>query len=68
MVFYFASTTGEKSASVNTLTPFTGMWLATFILVPIGVFLTYKAMHDSQQFNKEKYAGVQRFFMRKKQR
>lgn len=55
MVFYFATTTGEKMAKENTLTPFTGMWLAPFILVPIGLFLTYKAMRDSQLFNKEWY-------------
>ncbi|MBL7748026.1 MAG: LptF/LptG family permease, partial [Chitinophagaceae bacterium] len=28
MVFYFSSTTGEKFAKENSLTPFTGMWLA----------------------------------------
>ncbi|MEI9808976.1 MAG: LptF/LptG family permease [Bacteroidota bacterium] len=55
MVFYFATTTGEKFAKENTLTPFYGMWLATFVLVPIGLFLTYKAMRDSQLFNKESY-------------
>jgi lipopolysaccharide export system permease protein len=31
------------------------MWLATFILTPIGFFLTYKALNDSQLFNKEFY-------------
>lgn len=55
MIFYFATTTGEKFAKENTLTPFSGMWLATFILVPVGIFLTYKAMRDSQLFNKESY-------------
>lgn len=55
MVFYFSSTVGEKLASGNKMSPFAGMWLATFILVPIGVFLTYKAMRDSQLFNKESY-------------
>lgn len=61
MVFYFSSTTGEKFAKENTLTPFTGMWLATFVLVPIGLFLTYKAMRDSQLFNKEVYRKAARF-------
>ncbi len=61
MVFYFSSTTGEKFAKENSMTPFTGMWLATFVLVPIGLFLTYKAMRDSQLFNKDKYARVFRF-------
>jgi lipopolysaccharide export system permease protein len=55
MLFYFSTTMGEKLAKENTLTPFAGMWLAIFILVPIGVFITYKAMRDSQLFNKEWY-------------
>jgi lipopolysaccharide export system permease protein len=55
MVFYFSSTTGEKMAKENSLTPFTGMWLASFILLPVGLFLTNKALHDSQLFNKELY-------------
>ncbi len=55
MVFYFSSTTGEKFVKANSMSPFSGMWLATFILVPIGLFLTYKAMRDSNLFNKEFY-------------
>ena len=35
--------------------PFIGMWLAVIVLTPVGAFLTYKAMHDSQLFNKELY-------------
>jgi lipopolysaccharide export system permease protein len=69
MLFYFSNTTGEKFAKENTLTPFTGMWLATFVLVPIGLFLTYKAMRDSQLFNKEVYRKAVRFigsFIKKK--
>jgi lipopolysaccharide export system permease protein len=31
------------------------MWLSTGILIPIGIFLTYKAMTDSQLFNQEFY-------------
>jgi len=66
MVFYFSSTTGEKFVKENTLNVFTGMWLATFILLPIGVFLTYKAMRDSQLFNKESYYRFAKHFRRKK--
>lgn len=66
MVFYFSSTTGEKFAKENTLTPFTGMWMATIILIPIGLFLTYKALHDSQLFNREFYARMRARFFRKK--
>ena len=35
--------------------PIAGMWMATFVLLPIGIFLTYKAMNDSQLFNMEYY-------------
>ncbi len=62
MLFYFSSTMGEKFAKENTLTPFTGMWMATFVLVPMGIFLTYKAMRDSHLFNKEFYHRIARFF------
>jgi lipopolysaccharide export system permease protein len=70
MVFYFSSTMGEKFAKENTMSPLAGMWLATFVLVPIGLFLTYKAMRDSQLFNKEAYHRFTRklgsFLSRKK--
>lgn len=66
MVFYFSSTTGEKFAKENSMSPFAGMWLATFILVPVGIFLTYKALHDSQLFNKEWYFRFSRFLKKKK--
>lgn len=55
MIFYFLSNTGEKFAKEGALDAFTGMWLSTFVLVPVGVFLIYKAMRDSQILNKEFY-------------
>jgi len=40
------------------------------VLTPVGIFLTYKAMHDSQLFNKEFYnrtiTRVKRFFNKTK--
>lgn len=55
MLFYFSSTTGEKASRAGSMSPFSGMWLSTFILLPMGLFLTYTAMNDSQLFNKEFY-------------
>ena len=55
MLFYFTNNTGEKAAKEGTMDPVVGMWLSTMILVPIGLFLTYKAMKDSQIFSKESY-------------
>jgi lipopolysaccharide export system permease protein len=55
IIYYFISNSGEKFAKEGALDPWLGMWMATFILIPIGVFLIYKALHDSQLFNKEYY-------------
>ncbi|MBD0367452.1 MAG: LptF/LptG family permease, partial [Flavisolibacter sp.] len=60
VIFYFVGTTGEKFAKEGTWSTFTGMWFSTFVLAPIGVFLTYKAMHDSQLFSKEFYTRLWR--------
>lgn len=60
MLFYFSSTTGEKFAKEGSVDPNIGMWLSTLFLVPIGMFLTYKAMRDSQLFNKEWYSRAGR--------
>ncbi len=61
VVFFLLNNFGEKFAKQDVMSAFTGMWLATFILVPVGIFLTVKAMRDSQLFNQEVYS---RFFRR----
>lgn len=55
MVFYLLMIFGEKFSKDHVLPPLIGMWLPVIVLSPIGFFLTYKAMHDSQLFNKEYY-------------
>ena len=55
VIFHLLNIFGEKFAKESVTSPFFGMWLAIFVLIPIGIFLTYKAMHDSQLFNKEFY-------------
>lgn len=55
MIFYLLNIFGEKFTKDHLLIPTAGMWLPVIVLSPIGFFLTYKAMHDSQLFNKEYY-------------
>lgn len=55
VIFHLFNTFGEKFVKENVTNAFTGMWLSTMILIPIGAFLTYKAMRDSQLFNSEFY-------------
>lgn len=55
MVFYLLMIFGAKFAKDQVLPVVLGMWLPVIVLTPVGIFLTYKAMHDSQLFNKEFY-------------
>ena len=58
LIFHLLNMFGEKFVKGNLATPFTGMWLSILVLTPLGIFLTYKAMHDSQLFNKEFYTRL----------
>ena len=55
LIFHLLNMFGEKFVKEEITTPFWGMWMAVFVLTPIGIFLTYKAMNDSQLFSKEFY-------------
>jgi len=55
LVFYLLTIFGEKFTKDHVTDPVVGMWLCVIVLTPVGFFLTYKAMHDSQLFNKEFY-------------
>lgn len=55
VIFFLLNNFGKKFVKEDVLQPIAGMWLATAVLVPIGIFLIYKALHDSQLFNKEVY-------------
>lgn len=55
MAYYLLDTFGAKFAKDHVMPVLFGMWLPIIVLTPIGVFLTYKALHDSQLFNKEFY-------------
>jgi lipopolysaccharide export system permease protein len=55
LIFHLLNMFGEKFVKEEIMSPFAGMWLSIFVLIPVGIFLTYKAMHDSQLFSKEFY-------------
>ncbi len=59
VLFHVMSITGEKFAREGVLSAQAGMWLASAVLFPIGIFLTYKATTDSDLFEGEAYV---RFF------
>ncbi len=58
LLYHVTSITGEKFAKEGIFTPFHGMWLSTFFLLPVGIFLIYKATHDSVIFDVEVYKNL----------
>lgn len=70
VIFFLLNNFGRKFVKEDILQPVAGLWLATAILLPIGFFLIYKALHDSQLFNKEIYSRLARrigsFFQKKR--
>lgn len=61
IIYYIIDNTGYKLARDGRLDVVSGMWLSSVILLPLGVFLTYKALHDSSVFNLDAYKA---FFVR----
>jgi lipopolysaccharide export system permease protein len=55
LVYYIISMMGEKFVRENIILPFVGMWISTAILVPVSIWLTYKAANDSVIMNIETY-------------
>jgi len=54
-VYHVISITGEKFAREGVLQPWQGMWLSSVILLPIGIFLSYKSATDSSLFDVSLY-------------
>ena len=50
IVYYIIDNTGYKLARDGRWAVWEGMWLSTGVLLPLGIFLTYKAINDSAVF------------------
>ena len=58
MFYYVLYIMGEKAATEDALPVFVGAWLASGILFPLGVFITYKATKDSKIVNTEQIENI----------
>ncbi|MDR2839650.1 MAG: LptF/LptG family permease [Paludibacter sp.] len=58
IIYYIINNTGIKMAREGLWTPFEGMWLSSAVLLPIGIFLTYKAARDATLFRVEYYVKI----------
>jgi len=58
IIYYIIDNTGYKMAREGLWSTFAGMWLSSFILLPIGIFLTYKAVKDAPLLDAEEYTRI----------
>lgn len=55
--YYIIDNTGYKMARDGKVAIWEGLWLSTFVLLPLGIFFTYKAVNDSAVFNADAYTN-----------
>ncbi len=55
LFYYIIDNTGYKMARDGRWVVWCGIWLSTFILAPLGIYVTYKAMNDSSVFDADRY-------------
>ena len=55
IIYYIISTAGMKMSREGVWEPWQGMWISSIIILPVGIFLTYKATVDAQLFNIDAY-------------
>ena len=61
--YYIIDNMGYKLARDGKWPVWEGMWLSAAVLLPLGIFFTYKAVNDSAVFNKDAYLNFfRRFF------
>ncbi len=51
VIYHVVSMTSEKAAREGAIDPYFGMWIASIVYLPLGVFLSYKATTDSSLFD-----------------
>lgn len=68
IIYYILNNIGFKMARDGVWIHWVGMWFSSMILLPLGVFLTYKAMNDSVIMSTDIYVSFFKkiFFIREK--
>ena len=51
VIYWIVQISGEKLAKDGSISAFNGDFASAYVLAPIGVFLTYKAVKDAELFN-----------------
>lgn len=65
VLYWVVDISGKKLARDGVISPAIGAFVSSMVLLPIGIFLTWKSTKDSSMFNMETYLlPVQKFFKR----
>ena len=51
ILFWVISFVGEKYTAEGVLPAWQGIWISSAVLLPIGIFLTYKSTNDASLFD-----------------
>ena len=66
VVYHVISTIGERMAVFGGLNMFFGVWISSLVLLPVGIFLTFKATTDAALFDGDSWKKFfQRLFKKK---
>ena len=67
VLYHVVTMMGEKAVKTGEMDVVTGIWLSTFLILPIGLFLTYKATTDAPLLDAESWKRImERFNLVKK--
>lgn len=58
VLYYIIDSGSTRVARSGEMNIVLGVWMSTLVLMPIGIFFTYKSNKDSVVFNAELYLGV----------
>ncbi|HLU51474.1 MAG TPA: LptF/LptG family permease [Flavobacteriaceae bacterium] len=63
LAYHFIGIFAKNSAENAKLTPFIGSWFSTFIMLPLGIWLTYRATTDQGIFDADDFLrSISKFF------
>lgn len=66
--YYIIDNSGMKMARDGKVAVWEGMWLSSAVLLPLGVWVTYKAVKDSAMFNADSWQRALRLLTGKNKR
>lgn len=65
LIYWTIDISGKKLARDGVISPFFGTFVSSMVLLPIGIFLTWKSTTDSAMFNIDTYfIAIKKFFER----